>query len=183
MSLLIQNKTTETELIEGCLLGNRRMQELFYQTFAPKMYSVCLRYTSSVAEAQDILQEGFIKVFNKLESYRSSGSFEGWIRKIFIHTAYDHHNTNQLIQPMNEIQENITNENNFSVLEQMAADEVLELVGKLPDNYRTIFNLSVVEGYTHKEIAELLGISEGTSKAQLAKAKAILQNLITKQKN
>ena len=183
MSLLTQNEIAEAELIEGCKLGDRRMQELMYQTFAPKMYNICLRYSRNTVDAQDILQEGFIKVFVKLNSFNADGSFEGWLKKIFIRTAIDHYNKIQFTKPTSEIEESLPDEMHLSVLEEIAANEVLTLIQKLPENYQTIFNLSVIEGYTHKDIAELLGINEGTSKAQLAKAKAILQKLITRNKD
>jgi len=183
MSLLPLNKKAETELIEGCKLSNRKFQEILYKTFAPKMLSICLRYSGNKNDAQDILQEGFIKVFNNLQGYKAEGSFEGWLKKIFIRTAIDHYNKIQFTNPTSEIEESLPNEMDVSVLEEIAVNEVLSLVQKLPENYQTIFNLSVIEGYTHKDIAELLGISEGTSKAQLAKAKAILQKLIIKYKD
>ena len=104
MSLLTQNEIAEAELIEGCKLGNRRMQELMYQTFAPKMHNICLRYSKNIVDAQDILQEGFIKVFGKLNSFNSGGSFEGWLKKIFIRTAIDHYNKIQFTKPTSEIE-------------------------------------------------------------------------------
>jgi RNA polymerase sigma factor (sigma-70 family) len=183
MSLINPNKISEKELIEGCKLGDRRLQELMYQTFAPRMFSICLRYSGDKDIAKDILQEGFIKAFGKLDSYNAGGSFEGWLKKIFIRTAIDHYNKTQFANPTSEIEESLPNEMDVSVLEEIAANEVLALVQKLPENYQTVFNLSVIEGYTHKDIAELLGISEGTSKAQLAKAKAILQTLIKRDKD
>jgi RNA polymerase sigma-70 factor (ECF subfamily) len=173
----------DSDIVEGCILGNPRMQKALYEKFSPKMYGVCLRYAGNEDDAKDILQEGFIKAFGKLDSYNAGGSFEGWLKKIFIRTAIDQYNKTQFTNPTSEIEESLPNEMDLSVLDEIAANEVLALVQKLPENYQTIFNLSVIEGYTHKDIAELLGISEGTSKAQLAKAKAILQTLIKRDKD
>lgn len=183
MSITTNPEISTFEMIEGCLKGNRRMQELLYQTYAPKMFGICLRYAGSTADAQDILQDGFIKAFNKLEGYKSEGSFEGWLKRIFVHTAIDHLHKKNAVQSITDVQENIIEDMDWSILEQLAAEEVMELVRQLPDSNRTIFNLFVVEGYTHKNIAEMLGISEGNSKAQLAKAKGILQNMLSRNRN
>jgi RNA polymerase sigma-70 factor (ECF subfamily) len=183
MSISTHPEIPVSEMIEGCIKGNRRMQELLYQTYAPKMFGICLRYTGATADAQDVLQDGFIKAFNKLEGYKSEGSFEGWLKRIFIHTAIDQLHKKNPVQTITDVQENIIEDMDWSVLEQLAAEEVMELVRQLPDSNRTIFNLFVVEGYTHKNIAEMLGISEGTSKAQLAKAKGILQSMLSRNRN
>jgi RNA polymerase sigma-70 factor (ECF subfamily) len=169
---------TESDLIKGCIDGNRRMQETLYQRFAPKMYAVCLRYAGTAPEAEDILQEGFIKVFKKLTSYRGEGSFEGWIRRIFVNTAIEHFRRKRYLQPVTEREENTVEGKYLSILDDMAEKDVLALVQQLSPGYRTVFNMYVVEGYTHKEIADMLGISEGTSKSQLSRAKVILQDMV-----
>lgn len=168
----------DTDLIEGCLQGNRKMQQELYERFAPKMYGVCLRYAGTATEAEDILQEGFIKVFNKMGSFRSEGSFEGWIRRIFVNTAIEHFRKKTYLQPITEMEENTLEGKYLSVLDSLAEKDIIKLVQQLSPGYRTVFNMYVIEGYTHKQIAEILGISEGTSKSQLSRAKLILQDLV-----
>lgn len=171
---------SESDLIEGCLKGDRRMQYELYQRYAPKMYGVCLRYAANAEEAEDILQEGFIKVYRKMESYRGDGSFEGWIRRIFVNTAIEHFRKKTYLQPITEQEETTIEGKYLSVMDNLAEKDIIQLVQQLSPGYRTVFNMYVVEGYTHKQIADTLGISEGTSKSQLSRAKLILQELVTK---
>ncbi len=169
---------SETDLINGCMANDRRMQEELYRRFSPRMYAVCLRYAGNAEEAQDILQEGFIKVFKKLDSFRSEGSFEGWVRRIFVNTAIEHFRRKRYLLPVTEKEENTLEGKYTSVLDELGAKDIMALVQELSPGYRTVFNMYVVEGYTHKEIADLLGISEGTSKSQLSRAKVILQDMV-----
>ena len=169
---------SENDLLTGCLEGNRRMQEELYRRYSPKMYAVCLRYAGNAEEAEDILQEGFIKVFKKLNSFRSEGSFEGWVRRIFVNTAIEHFRRKRYLMPVTEKEENTIEGKYLSVLDDLAARDIMALVQDLSPGYRTVFNLYVVEGYTHKEIADMMGISEGTSKSQLSRAKVILQDMV-----
>jgi RNA polymerase sigma-70 factor (ECF subfamily) len=169
---------SETDLLKGCLEGNRRMQEELYSRFSPKMYAVCLRYAGNAEEAEDILQEGFIKIFKKLDSFRSEGSFEGWIRRVFVNTAIEHFRRKRYLMPVTEKEENTIEGKYLSVLDDLAARDIMALVQDLSPGYRTVFNLYVVEGYTHKEIADMMGISEGTSKSQLSRAKVILKDMV-----
>lgn len=154
------------------------MQQELYDRFASKMYGVCLRYAGNVEEAEDILQDGFIKVFNKINSYRGEGSFEGWIRRIFVNTAIEHFRKKTYLQPITETEENTVEGKYLSVLDSLAEKDIVQLIQQLSPGYRTVFNMYVVEGYTHKQIAEMLGISEGTSKSQLSRAKLILQDMV-----
>ncbi|RYY56212.1 MAG: sigma-70 family RNA polymerase sigma factor [Chitinophagaceae bacterium] len=156
------------------------MQEELYRRFSPRMYGVCLRYAGNAEEAEDILQEGFIKVYKKLGSFRSEGSFEGWVRRIFVNTAIEHFRRKKYLQPVTEKEESTLEGNYLSVLDDLAERDILELVRQLSPGYRTVFNMYVVEGYTHKEIGEIMGISEGTSKSQLSRAKVILQEMVKK---
>ena len=156
------------------------MQEELYRRFSPRMYAVCLRYAGNPEEAEDILQEGFIKIFKKLGSFRSEGSFEGWIRRIFVNTAIEHFRRKRYLQPVTEKEENTVEGSYLSVLDNLAERDIMELVQQLSPGYRTVFNMYVVEGYTHKEIGDMLGISEGTSKSQLSRAKVILQQMVKK---
>ncbi len=169
---------SDSDLIEGCIKGDRKMQRELYQRFAPKMYGVCLRYAGNAEEAEDILQEGFIKVFNKIGSFRSEGSFEGWIRRIFVNTAIEHFRKKIYLQPITDYEEDTVEGKYLTVLDSLAEKDIIQLVQQLSPGYRTVFNMYVVEGYTHKQIAEALGISEGTSKSQLSRAKLILQDLV-----
>ena len=168
----------ESDLISGCMEGNRRMQEELYKRFSPRMYAVCLRYAGSSEEAEDILQEGFIKIFKKLDSFRGEGSFEGWIRRIFVNTSIEHFRRKRYLQPVTEKEENTLEGNSLSALDGLAEKDILGPVRQLSPGYRTVFNMYVVEGYTHKEIGDMLGISEGTSKSQLSRAKVILQDMV-----
>jgi len=170
----------DNDLITGCIDGNRKIQYELYQRFSPKMFGVCLRYAGNTEEAEDILQEGFIKVFKKIESFRREGSFEGWIRRIFVNTAIEHFRRKTYLQPITEKEENNVEAKYLSVLDNLAEKDIIKLVQLLSPGYRTVFNMYVVEGYTHKQIAEILGISEGTSKSQLSRAKIILQDLVRK---
>jgi RNA polymerase sigma-70 factor (ECF subfamily) len=154
------------------------MQYELYQRFAPKMYGVCLRYAGNTEEAEDILQEGFIKVFRKIGSFRGEGSFEGWVRRIFVNTAIEHFRRKTYLQPITEKEENTVEAQYLTVLDSLAERDIISLVQQLSPGYRTVFNMYVVEGYTHKQIADMLGISEGTSKSQLSRAKLILQDLV-----
>ena len=156
------------------------MQQELYERFAPKMYAVCLRYAGTATEAEDILQEGFIKVFKKVGSFRNEGSFEGWIRRIFVNTAIEHFRKKAYLQPITEWEETTVEGKYLSILDELAEQDIIGLIQKLSPGYRTVFNMYVVEGYTHKEIADMLGISEGTSKSQLSRAKVILQEMVKK---
>ncbi len=158
--------------------GDRRMQQELYERFAPKMYAVCLRYAGNAEEAEDVLQEGFIKIFNKMGSFRGEGSFEGWIRRIFVNTAIEQFRKKTYLKPITEVEEDTVEGKYLSVLDSLAEKDIIQLVQQLSPGYRTVFNMYVIEGYTHKQIAELLGISEGTSKSQLSRAKLILQDLV-----
>ncbi|MBO9565108.1 MAG: sigma-70 family RNA polymerase sigma factor [Niastella sp.] len=171
---------TESDLIKGSIAGDRRMQEELYRRFAPKMYAVCLRYANNTNDAQDLLQEGFIKVYKNLHRFRAEGSFEGWVRRVFVNTSIEHFRkkTAQL-SSVSEKEENTIEDADITALDSLAEKDIINLVQELSPGYRTVFNLYVVEGYSHKEIGEMLGISEGTSKSQLARAKSILQKKIT----
>ena len=169
---------SDSDLLEGCIRGDRKMQHELYDRFAPKMYGVCLRYAANVEEAEDILQEGFIRVFKKIASFRREGSFEGWIRRIFVNTAIEHYRKKIYLQPITEHEETTVEGGYLSVLDNLAEKDIIRLVQQLSPGYRTVFNMYVVEGYSHKQIAEQLGISEGTSKSQLSRAKQILQDLV-----
>ena len=166
------------DLIEGCLLGNPVMQKNLYDKYAPKMYGICLRYAANTEDAKEILQDGFVKVFINLSKFKAAGSFEGWMRRIFVNTAIEHYRRkNQLYAISENQEENIPNQD-ISPLDELAAEDIIRLISELPNGYRTVFNLFAVEGYSHKEIATMMNITEGTSKSQYARAKAWLQEKI-----
>ena len=169
---------SDSDLIAGCINGDRKMQYELYQRYSPKMFGVCLRYAGNTEEAEDVLQEGFIKIFKKIGSFRSEGSFEGWIRRIFVNTAIEHFRRKSYLQPITEREESTIEGQYVSVLDTLAEKDIIKLVQQLSPGYRTVFNMYVVEGYTHKEVAGMLGISEGTSKSQLSRAKVILQGMV-----
>ena len=163
-----------TEIIKGCLAGNRRDQELLYRRYAAKLYAVCLQYSGNDEEARDILQEGFIKIFENLEQYKHEGSFEGWMRRITVNTALEKfrskHNLYRVedIDSMTELDAEPEN-NDYAGLE---AGDLLRIIRELPPKYRMVFNLYAIEGYSHKEISEMINISEGTSEIEPFKGKS-----------
>ncbi len=171
---------TEKELIDNCRKNNPIAQRALYDKYARKMMAVCLRYVRDYDTAQDLMQEGFIKVFTAIDSYTGNGSFEGWIRRIFINTALEYLRRNDILRETVDIDDSEPmQEIDYSTVEQMSADELMELVAELPTGFRTVFNLFVVEGYNHKEIGEMLGITESTSRSQLTRAKKWLQKRIS----
>ena len=174
---------TETDLIKGCIDGNRQMQELLYKKFSSKMYGVCLRYSGNTDDANDLLQEGFIKVFKNLLKFRGDGSFEGWMRRIFVNTSIEHFRKKVKLYNVTEVQENTIEDTDLNILDTLAEKDLIILVNELSPGYKTVFNMHVIEGYSHKEIADILGITEGTSKSQLARAKGVLKKSLEKMIN
>ena len=171
----------DTSLVNECLKGNSRAQKALFDKFAPKMLSVCLRYIKNTEKAEDVLQDGFIKVFVNLLNYKHSGVLEGWIRRIIVNTCLDELKKNKKLLLNISVEEvEYKLESNDFVLEQMMADDLLKLIQSMPEGYRVIFNMFAIEGYTHQEIATKLGISESTSKSQYLRARAYLKNRIEK---
>lgn len=151
-------------------------QEKLYKLYAPKMFGVCLRYAKNHMEAEDVLQEGFIKVFLHLKDYRNEGSLEGWIRRTIVNTAINFYRKNIKSSKDLDIDSiEIANSDDETVLDQLSTRELLDAIRELPDGYRIVFNLNVLEGYTHKEIGQMLSLSENTSKSQLSRARQVLQ--------
>ena len=169
---------SESDLIKGCIEGDAQMQRLLYDQFSQKMYGVCLRYAENTEDANDVMQEGFIKVYKSLSKFRAEGSFEGWIRRIFINTSIEHYRKKVKLYNVTEVQENTIEDSELDALDSLATKDILNIVNKLSPGYKQVFNMHVVEGYSHKEIADLLGITEGTSKSQLARAKGVLKKMI-----
>lgn len=169
---------TESQLIQGCINGERKCQRAMYDLFSPKMFAICLRYAKAQIDAEDILQEGFIKLFNNLSRFRGDGSFEGWVRRIFVNTAIEHIRRKNLSTELNEGLENVVLDRQPSILDKLYEIDLIKKSHQLSDGYRTVFNLYAVEGYSHKEIAQQLGITESTSKSQFSRAKALLRNMV-----
>jgi RNA polymerase sigma factor (sigma-70 family) len=173
-------KYTDEELLAGCRQKKPKFQEALYNQYASRMMGICLRYAYTSFEAEDIFQDAFVKVFQNLESFKGNGSFEGWMKHVFINTAINHYHKNKkrfFPAQVDEVTDLQLDEPD--ALGQMGANELLALVNQLPEGYKLVFNLYVIEGYPHKDIGEMLGISEGTSKSQLAKAKGFLKKLLT----
>jgi RNA polymerase sigma factor (sigma-70 family) len=162
---------TETELIRGCLRGKVQCQRQLYERFAGKMYAVCLRYARSPSDAADILQEGFVKVFTKIDQFQFQGSFEGWIRRIMVNTALRTYQRQRFEFESNGYERLPDVPVDPDAIAMLSESELLQLISGLPEGYRVVFNMVAVEGYSHAEVAELLGIQESTSRSQLTKAR------------
>ncbi len=168
--------TSEHKLIKECRRGKARYQKMLYKRYAPKMFGVCARYFTSLEEAQDALQDGFVKVFENLHSFQEKGSLEGWIRRIMVNTSLNLLRKNQKYKYHIDIDETESRiEDKSASFDQLEFNELLQMIQDLPKGYRTVFNLYEIDGYSHQEIAEMLGVSINTSKSQLLKAKRKLR--------
>lgn len=177
----ISKSYTQIQLIDGCKANIRYMQEILYQQFAAKMFAICMRYAKSKMEAEDVLQIGFIKIFKEINSFRGDGNFEGWMRKIMVNSALESYRKN--LKSFNVLTiDDITEDQGIAKYDysNLEMQDLLKLIQNLADGYRLVFNMYVIEGYSHKEIAASFGISESTSKSQLSRARAILQQEIIK---
>jgi len=168
----------ENKLIQACIRENKTAQKQLYDLYAAKMYFVCLRYARHELEAQDMLQDGFIKVFDNLTQFKSNGSFEGWIRRIMVNTSLNYCRKSSFKQEQIGIEDYQDKVVYSKAISRMSEKELLALIQQLPDGYKMVFNLYVIEGYSHKEIGEMLEISESTSRSQLAKARKWMQKLL-----
>ena len=163
---------TENELVSRCQKGDERGFKLLVDRYGPKLMAIAFRYSADRFTAEDILQEALIKVFRKIPDYTGKGSFEGWLKRIVVTTALNHYKKTQSRRESFQREELVyEDEGQVSTLDQLSADELMKEISSLPEGYRMVFNLFIVEGYDHREIAGMLGISEGTSRSQLAKAK------------
>ena len=179
MSTVSNQIISDGDLIRGCIAGDSRMQEALYNRFASKMYAVCLRYSNNADDAQDLLQEGFVKIFKNLDRFRAEGSFEGWVRRVFVNTSIEHYRKKVNLTSTSEREEALIEDHSVNALDKLAEKDIIALVQDLSPGYRAVFNMYAIEGYSHKEIGSILGISEGTSKSQLARAKGILQKKVS----
>ena len=169
--------TDEQQLITGCKEGKSWAQKAIYDRYAAAMMSVCVRYVTDRETARDLLQEGFIKLFTKIDSFTGAGAFGGWVRRIFVTTSLEYLRQNDALKQSASIEEygNYIENDDVTVLQKISADDLMACVAQLSDGYRTVFNLYAIEGYSHAEIAEMLGISEATSRSQFMRARKILQ--------
>ena len=170
---------SDDELVDGCLKKDVKAQKILFQRFAPKMMGVCLRYANSSIEAEDMLQEGLIKVFEKLNMYSGKGSLEGWVRRIVVNTALDILRKNKKMKFNTSIDDvEFTLKKEQYIIEGLTANELMKILQTIPVGYRTVFNMYAIEGYSHKEIAKELDISVSTSKSQLSRARSVLKGII-----
>ena len=162
-------------LIQGCLEKNTKSQEQLYQLYAGKLFSVCLKYSRNYAEAEDNLQDGFLIIFDKIGQYKFAGSFDGWAKRVMINNVLQQYRKTPFLELVNDVIDDTPieiDDNNVSL------DFLLKIIQELPDRYRLVFNLYVMDDYSHKEISEMLGITIGTSKSNLARAKMSLKEKI-----
>lgn len=177
----------DLQLIEGCRTGKRRFQNLLYQKYSRRMFAVCLRYSNDATEAEDILQDAFIKVFRNISTYSGSGSFEGWMKRIMINTSLSQYQKNkkkgisvdlEVIEPF--LSDDNPNEDQTPLASSVSSDQLIGLIQKLPEGYKHVFSMYALDGFSHQEIADSLNISVNTSKSQLSKARKYLQKEIEK---
>ncbi len=169
---------TLDKIIESCKKGELKGQEALYKMFSEKMFGVCRYYTKDYTEAEDVLHEGFMKVFKKAGQFQGKGSFEGWMRRIFINTALERYRKQNILYTVEDYEEFIEDTDYQDAISDLTMKDLFGIIQELPPRYKMVFNLYAIEGYPHKDIAEKLGISEGTSKSNLARARAILQKKV-----
>ncbi|RZS96763.1 RNA polymerase sigma factor [Cecembia calidifontis] len=171
--------TTEQEIIKACLKNDRKAQEQLYQTYSRKFLAICIRYVKDRELAEDVLMEGFMKIFEKLPQFESKGSFEGWMKRIIVtQSLLTLRNSRHLNMEVVQVETHLEVQENSYELNHLEAADLMELIQELPVGYRTVFNLYAVEGYSHSEIGDLLGITESTSKSQLNRARNLLKQKI-----
>jgi len=174
---------TEELMLAGCLRNNAASQEALYHRFSPRMLGVCYRFAKNREDAEDMLQEGFIKVFTQMHQYRNEGALEGWIRRIIVHTCINNLKKNKKFSDsLDIIHANSVHVNEEMIPSIMQAKQVVECIRMLPLGYRTVLNLYAIEGFPHKEIAGMLDIEESTSRSQYTRAKAMLEEILIRKK-
>jgi len=171
----------ERQLIKRAISGNREAQELLYKKHAPKMLGVCRQYIKDIHFAEDVMVQGFLKMFNKLDTFRFEGSFEGWLRRIMIWESISYLRKQQFVVFDDELYEKNQLEGNSQGTSDLDVEHIQQLIDALPQGYKMVFVLYTVEGYKHREIAEMLSITESTSKTQLLKARKLLQDQLRQQ--
>jgi RNA polymerase sigma factor (sigma-70 family) len=177
---IIGQMLSEDELIEGCRTGTRAFQKALYDRYCRKMLVVCLRYSKTTAEAEDIVQEGFVKIFQGIKDFRKEAKLETWITRVMINTALNVHRKKLYLYPMVDVADIVLQQEEMSI-SGIHVSQLLEMIQSLPHGCQIVFNLFAIEGYSHKEIADMLSISEGTSKSQFARARSLLQAKLLKE--
>lgn len=177
----------DEQIIQGCMTGKRKAFSLLYKKYASTMLGICMRYCNNRIDAEDVMQDGFMKVFSQVHKFRHEGSFEGWIKRIMIHAAIDNYQSNlrlSFIQDSGNVLENAEaadvyeEDDELPEVLNISREKLMRMIQELPDGYRMVFNLYAIEGYSHKDIAAMLGITESTSKTQLLKARKVLRKKI-----
>jgi RNA polymerase sigma factor (sigma-70 family) len=173
---------SDPQIIDGCARHERKAQKMLYEKYSRLLMGVCMRYAGDKAEAEDILQDSFLKIFFRIKDYSGTGSFIGWLRKVVVNTAITHYHGNLKYRYHVDIDDYIPLESGVSGFEEdfFSADELFKVLNELPRGYRMVFNLYAVEGYKHKEIARMMGIDTNTSKSQYSRAKAVLRDKLEK---
>jgi len=174
----ISKNDVDYVLVRRCLKNEFTAFKELYNKYSPKMFGICLRYAKDYHSAEDILQDGFDKIYRNLKKFRFEGSFEGWLKRIMVNTAIEKYRKKVSLYPIVDIGDTERERVYDNTLNRLQAEEIMNMVNKLSPGYKTVFNLYVVDGYHHKEISQMLGISEGTSKSQLARARYLLQQMI-----
>ena len=170
----------ENKLIEGCVHGEPWAQKKMYECYAPAMMSVCQRYVCNRETAQDLMHDGFVKLFTKIHLYSGTGSFNGWMKRIFVNTALEHLRRNDVLRYSVDVEEmDVQIEDvDISLFKHLSTNDLLDCIARLPDRCRAVFNLHAIEGYTHAEIAAELKTSEGTSRSNYSRARRLLQKMV-----
>ena len=181
--MFLEHKYTIDTLVNKCKAGERKAQELLYKQFAAKMLGVCMRYATDRMEAEDMLQNGFIRVFQKMSDYRGEGSFEGWVRRIMVHSSIEYYRKHHKMMQAVDMDETDEPSVDPVAMANLDAKDLITLIQQLAPGYRMVFNLYAIEGFSHKEIGEIMSISEGASKSQLSRARAILKEQVLKTSN
>ncbi len=171
----------EQELLQSCIKGDSKAQKLLYEKYSRVMFGICLRYSNTYDEAKDILQDGFVKVFTKMGQFGFQGSFEGWMKRIFVNTALEYYRSQKKYMYHEDVDAAHEQPHHDYTVDKIGQKEILALIQQMAPGYRNVLNLFIVEGYSHAEIAEMLNINEGTSKSQLSRARILLQQAIIKQ--
>lgn len=178
MAKILSLFETEYDLAKALIKGDAYAQRMFYEKFSPRFLAICCRYISDRMAAEDLMVESMMKIFNKVSQFGFKGSFEGWAKRLVVNEALMYLRSKKMLEVgIDEVNESL---NSYDQSLDFESDELMKLIQSLPNGYRTVFNLYAIEGYNHNEIAEMLGISEGTSKSQLSRARAILQEQLTK---
>ena len=168
------------KIIEGCISGKRKAQKNLYDLYSDDLFSVCLYYSKNRDEAEDILHEGFMKVFKNISTFKHKSSLFSWMKKIVINTALERYRKQYYLTTVTDLSENIEDIEKESVINHLSSKDLIKLIQDLSPRYRMVFNMYAIEGYSHKEISKMLKISEGTSKSNLSRARAILQQKVRK---